>query len=67
MPIKTLVLPARVFAPNDRLTLKSATAIYTIHLKQPLEEQGEFIWSPFEIVERRAAEEPIKAGAVSAA
>ena len=53
LPIKTLVLPARWFAPEDLLTLRTNTAVYTVRLKQPLEEQGDFLWSPFEIVHRR--------------
>ena len=67
LPIKTLVLPARRFAPEDLLTLQSSTAVYTVRLKEPLEEQGDFLWSPFEVVERRAAEEPVPARAASAA
>ena len=67
LPIKTLVLPARRFAPEDLLTLRSSTAVYTVRLKEPLEEQGDFLWSPFEIVERSAAEEPVPAAAACAA
>lgn len=57
LPIKTLVLPAHKFAPDDRLTLRTAGAVYTIHLKDALEEQGEFVWAPFEIVERQQTED----------
>jgi len=66
MPIKTLVLPARKFAPEDRLTLQSATALYSIHLKEPLEEQGDFIWTPFEIVDHAPAETRAAVEATSA-
>jgi hypothetical protein len=58
LPIKTLVLPARRFAPDDRLKLRSATAVHTVALKEPLEEQGDFIWTPFEIVDQGPAENP---------
>jgi hypothetical protein len=65
MPIKTLVLPVHAFAPNDRLMLQSGTAIYIIHMKEPLEEQGAFIWSPFEIVEREPRDHPASVEATS--
>ena len=58
MPIKTLVLPARGLAPEDRLSLRSRTAVYTIQLKEPLEEQADFIWSPFDILDRWLKDEP---------
>ena len=51
--MKTLVLPARGLAPDDRLSVRSRTDAYTIQLKEPLDEQAEFLWSPFEILEHR--------------
>lgn len=65
MPIKTLVLPVQKFVPRDRLTLRSAASIYTILLKEPIEEQGDFTWSPFEVVDRRPAEGAALAGTTS--
>ena len=53
LPMKTLVLPARGLAPDDRLSVRSRTDLYTIQLKEPLDEQAEFIWSPFAIIEHR--------------
>ena len=53
MPFKTLVLPVHKYAPNEHLTLRSVSALYTIQLKEPIDEQGDFIWTPFEIVARR--------------
>ena len=67
MPIKTLVLPVGKFAPDDRLTLRSVTAFYTIQLKEPIEEQGEFLWLPFEITSRRPRWDPALAAASPAA
>ncbi len=58
LPMKTLVLPALGLAPEDRLSVRSRTSVHTIQLKEPLDEQAEFIWSPFEIVERWLREEP---------
>jgi hypothetical protein len=57
MPIKTLVLPVRRYAPDDRLTLRSTSALYTIQLKEPIDEQSDFIWTPFEIIARRLRED----------
>ena len=58
MPIKTLILPAANVTPDGRLTLRSPTLIYTMQLKEPIEEQGDFVWSPFDIVDRRPREAP---------
>jgi hypothetical protein len=56
MPIKTLVVPAHEFEEDRCLKLRSADAVHLIRIKEPIEEQGEFVWSPFEVVERRAGE-----------
>jgi hypothetical protein len=67
MPIKTLILPVRRYAPDDHLTLRSTSALYTIQLKEPIDEQGDFIWTPFEIVARRLREDPATAPSTSGA
>ena len=56
LPMKTLVLPVRGLVPNDRLSVRSRTDAYTIQLKEALDEQVEFIWSPFTILEHRQTE-----------
>ncbi len=66
LPIKTLVLPARRFAPADHLMLWSAAAVFTIRLKEPLEEQSGFVWSPFEILDRQPRENPLATEATPA-
>ena len=38
------------------LTLRSATAEYTVRLKEPIEEQDDFVWLPYEVLDRRAAD-----------
>jgi len=53
LPMKTLVLPVRGLAPGDRLSVRSRKDTYTIQLKEALEEQAEFVWSPFAILEHR--------------
>jgi hypothetical protein len=52
VPFRTLVLPARGFAPENLLTVRSHTDHCTIQLGEPLEEQAGFVWSPFEIIDR---------------
>ncbi len=47
-----MILPACGFAPDDRLSVRSLTDPCTIQLKEPLEEQADFVWSPFEILDR---------------
>ena len=34
----------------------SATAEYTVRLKEPIEEQDDFVWVPYEVLERRGAD-----------
>jgi hypothetical protein len=58
LPIKTLIMPAPGHAPGDRLSVRSRAAVYTIELKEPLEEQAEFIWWPFDIRDRWLKDEP---------
>jgi hypothetical protein len=56
MPIKTLILPILGLLPGDRLSVRSRTSVHTIQLKEPLEEQADFVWSPFELVDRPKSE-----------
>ena len=65
LPMKTLILPARGIAPGARLSVRSRMAIHTIQLKEPLEEQADFIWSPFELLERRLRDDPATSDAVA--
>ena len=67
LPMKTLVLPARGLAPEDRLSLHSRMSVHTIQLQEPLDEQAEFIWSPFRILERWRREEPASGNVTPAA
>ena len=65
VPFKTLVLPVGKYGPDDRLTLRSTSALYTIQLKEPIDEPGDFIWTPFEIVARRLREDQASAATSS--
>jgi hypothetical protein len=57
LPMKTLVLPACGLSPGDRLSVRSRSSVHTVRLKEPLEEQADFMWSPFEILDRWTKDE----------
>lgn len=56
LPFKTLIVPAGEFEENQSITLRAGGSRHTLRLKQPIEEQGEFSWLPFEVVERHVLE-----------
>jgi len=58
MPFKTLIVPAQAFGDDCCLSLRTADADYTIRPKEPIEEQGEFIWLPYQVIDRRVADCP---------
>jgi hypothetical protein len=58
MPFKTLILAAGDSSLTQCLTLRSATAEYTVRLKEPIEEQDDFVWLPYEVLDRRAMDPP---------
>ena len=60
MPIKTLIVQAHEFVDDRCLSLQSADAAYTIRLKEPIEEQGEFTWLPYEVIDRQSADSPAR-------
>jgi len=62
MPFKTLIMASTATEGIACLTLRSATAEYTVRLKEPIEEQDDFVWLPYEVLERRAAERPAEDG-----
>jgi hypothetical protein len=59
LPMKTLVLPACGLSPGDRLLVRSRKSVHTVRLKEPLEEQADFVWSPFEILDHVVTDEPV--------
>lgn len=63
MPFKTLIMSAAKSTGTRCLTLRSATAEYTVRLKEPIEEQDDFVWLPYEVLERKNAEPPPSAAA----
>ena len=52
LPMKTLILPARGLKADDRLSVRSRSSVHTIVLKEAFEEQADFVWAPFDIVDR---------------
>jgi len=60
MPFKTLIMAAPTSGNVRSLTLRSATAEYTVRLKEPIEEQDDFVWLPYEVLERRALDHPVQ-------
>ena len=63
MPFKTLIMASeRGRAARAASRCASATAEYTVRLKEPIEEQDDFVWLPYEVLERRAADRPAPDG-----
>jgi hypothetical protein len=56
MPFKTLIMEAGMLDGNRCLTLRSAAAEYTVRLREPIEEQDDFVWLPYEVLDRRATD-----------
>ncbi len=55
VPIKTLVVPASVFNAGRTVTLLSSTATYTLRLNKPLEQQIDFVWTSFALIDKAVA------------
>ena len=51
IPIKTLLLPAREYVPGRVLTMLSTMNEATVRLKEPIENQRDFVWASFDLVE----------------
>ncbi len=62
MPIKTLLLPAREFRADGRMTLLASNAVYALRLNEPIQRQFEFVWTSFTIVDRTRVMERASAG-----
>ena len=52
LPIKTMIVPSRGPRIDGRLLVRSRSTVHTIVLKEPFEEQADFLWAPFDIVDR---------------
>ena len=51
IPIKTLIIPANEYSPARVLTLVSTTNETAIRLKEPIENQRDFVWTSFELAQ----------------
>ena len=51
MPIKTLLLPVRQFSTDGKLTLLSSKSSYTLRLNDPIQQQYEYLWTSFTVIE----------------
>jgi hypothetical protein len=54
MPIKTLLLPACEFRAGRDVTLLSSNATHRIHLNEPIQQQFEYVWTSFALVDKVA-------------
>ena len=52
MPIKTLLLPTHEFRSNCNVTLLSSNSTYTLRLNEPIQQQYEFVWTSFTVVDK---------------
>jgi len=55
MPIKTLLLPAHDFRTDSDVTLLSSNATYRMRLSEPLQQQFEYVWTSFALIDEVAA------------
>ena len=67
MPIKTLLVPASAFDAGRAITLLSSTAIYTLRLNKPLEQQSGFVWTSFAVIDKGEATSQRMLGATAIA
>ena len=65
MPIKTLLVPASAFKAGRAITLLSSTAIYTLRLNKPLEQQSGFVWTSFAVIDKVLAPPQRRLGATA--
>ncbi len=55
MPIKTLLLPAGEFSAGCDVTLLASSATYRLRLNEPIQQQFEFVWTSFGIIQKVTA------------
>jgi hypothetical protein len=54
MRIKTLLLPAREFRTDCEVTLLSSNATYRMRLNEPIQQQFEYVWTSFAVIDKVA-------------
>jgi len=65
MAIKTLLLPVGRFSAEGKLTLLSSKSSYTLRLNEPIQQQFEYLWTSFTVIER--ARTPLPAHSIAVA
>jgi len=65
MPIRTLLLPARKFDADGRITLLSSNSNYTLRLNEPIQQQFEYLWASFTVVDDGIVPEGVKTAAAA--
>lgn len=60
MPFKTLIVAPRDFKSGRCVRLRSIQGSYTMRMKEPIEEQDDFVWLPFEVAAHQVADAPVK-------
>lgn len=55
MPIKTLLLPVRKFDADGTVTLLSSKSNYTLRLSEPIQQQFEYLWTSFTVIDNATA------------
>jgi len=58
MPIKTLLFPAIEFRIGCDVTLLSSHAIYRLRLNEPIQQQFEYVWTSFAVINEVAPPPP---------
>jgi len=56
MPIQTLLVPASVFNAGGTVILLSSSATYRLRLNKPLEQQSDFVWTSFAVIDKAVAQ-----------
>jgi hypothetical protein len=54
MPIKTLLLSAHDFRTDSDVTLLSSSATYRMRLSEPIQQQFEYVWTSFALIDEVA-------------
>jgi hypothetical protein len=54
MPMKTLLLPVHDFRTDSDVTLLSSNATYRMRLSEPIQQQFEYVWTSFALIDEVA-------------
>ena len=54
LAVKTVIVPTQEYAEGRKLILTTANSIYTVALRQLVEQRADWTWAAIQIVEKRA-------------